>query len=160
VFTRHTHAEQFPALGTNSAYVSRNHCVASINMPVDVNKVFGTLERALSLRAARTEVLAYNIANADTPGYKARDFDFAKAMREDDASTVALRRTDARHVSNGPVGGVELGYRVPLQPSLDQNTVETHIEQAQFADNSIRYQAILRLFSGKINHLRTAITGN
>ena len=131
-------------------------------MALSLTDSFGVFERALELRALRAEVLGNNIANADTPGYKARDLDFAEAMRGR-APGAAARRLGTTQPGHHPGGGrwsaVELGFRVPLQPSLDQNTVETHIEQAAFTDNAVRYQATLTLLNGRIRHLMTAITG-
>lgn len=119
---------------------------------------------ALDLRAQRMEVLSSNIANADTPHYKARDFDFAKALRSAIAGTqpkVAMTRTDASHLrGHGPSAlPVALQYRVPAQPSIDGNTVEMDRELGQFSDNALRYQASLSFVNQGIATLRTAITG-
>lgn len=119
--------------------------------------------RALDLHAQRGEVLASNIANADTPNYKARDFDFASALRGamGAAHSVELTRTSSRHLA-GPAGGAPsapLRYRVPVQPSIDGNTVELDTELAQFSDNALRYQADLTFMSSYIRQLTTAIAG-
>ena len=119
---------------------------------------------ALDLHAKRSEVLASNIANADTPNYKARDFDFASALRSAMGGTqarVELRRTDAAHLQGArgidlPVG---LQYRTPVQPSIDGNTVEMDEELAQFSDNALRYQANLTFVNQNIAQLRSAIVG-
>jgi flagellar basal-body rod protein FlgB len=119
--------------------------------------------RALDLRAYRTEVLASNIANADTPNYKARDFDFAAALSGaiDARQRMALARTSARHLtgSGGQAPGVALQYRVPMQPSIDGNTVEMDTEQAQFSDNALRMQADLTFMSAHLRELQMAIQG-
>ena len=119
--------------------------------------------RALNLRAYRTEVLASNIANADTPNYKARDFDFAAALRGamDARQRMTLARTSARHLagSGGHAPGVPLQYRVPVQPSIDGNTVEMDTEQAQFSDNALRMQADLTFMSARLRELQMAIQG-
>ena len=132
-------------------------------MGLDLTRSLDGFGRALELRAHRAEVLGYNIANADTPGYKARDFDFAAAMRNaaaEGGSASKLRASQPGHFAAGGVRGqVELGYRTPLQPSLDQNTVETHVEQAAFSENSVRYQATVSLMDSRIRHLLTAVTG-
>jgi flagellar basal-body rod protein FlgB len=120
---------------------------------------------ALDLRAKRMEVLSSNIANADTPNYKARDFDFAQALRGAIAGatpqTVAMVRTDASHLSGRAPSGlpVALEYRVPVQPSIDGNTVEMDRELGQFSDNALRYQASLTFLNQRIANLRMAIAG-
>jgi flagellar basal-body rod protein FlgB len=119
---------------------------------------------ALDLHAQRMEVLSSNIANADTPNYKARDFDFAAALRAAIGGTqtkVALARTDRAHLDGrkGSDPQARLQYRVPVQPSIDGNTVELDRELAQFSDNALRYQADLTFLNQRISTLRTAITG-
>lgn len=122
---------------------------------------FSHHEQALALRALRTEILSSNIANADTPHYKARDIDFASAMQEASSSPLAMRKTNGLHQSSWTTNdlGVELQYRVPMQSSLDGNTVETDVEQALFAENAVRHRAALSFLSGQINGLRYAIRG-
>ncbi|MEL6868250.1 MAG: flagellar basal body rod protein FlgB [Pseudomonadota bacterium] len=124
---------------------------------------FAQHAKALSLRAERTEVLANNIANADTPGFKARDFDFQLAMAGESLNApLRLSTTSVDHI---PVNDslfesrVSLAYRMPAQPSVDGNTVETDIEQAQYADNTIGYQASLSFINRKIQGLQLAIRG-
>lgn len=126
-----------------------------------IEKALGVSPQALAVRAQRTELLAANIANADTPGYKARDIDFAAAMRSAGEAQDGLRRTNARHMSAaGSTGGAaSVMYRVPSQPSMDGNTVESHKEHAAFMDNAVRYQASITFLEGRINGLRTAIRG-
>lgn len=122
-------------------------------------------QQALGLRAERQQVLATNIANADTPGYLARDIDFsatlAKARAGDAASgPLALNTTQAGHQSASGAGlslGADLLYRVPTQPSLDGNTVDMDVERVNFADNSLHYEASLELLTGKIQGLRLAM---
>jgi len=134
---------------------------------------------ALRLREQRTELLARNLANADTPGYKAQDMDFRAALAAVSSSTGApgtLQATRSGHFGvQGETGegsvnqGAEavlsgstesfLRYRTPLAPSLDGNTVDAQLEQAAFADNAVRYQATLSFLSSKFRSLMTAITG-
>lgn len=121
---------------------------------------------ALLLRAERTRVLAGNIANADTPHYKARDFDFAATLAQatgvGGAKTAApIARTQAGHLpaAGGAVPPPALLYRTPLQTSLDANTVDLDLERAAFADNTVRYEASLRFINGQIRTLMTAING-
>ena len=122
-------------------------------------------QEALNLRHQRQQVLANNIANADTPNFKARDFDFASELsRAMDSGRPAegglsLSTTAAGDVPGGsgsaPVG--DLLYRVPDQPSLDGNTVNMDVERTRFADNSVRYQAALTMLNGRIQGLKSAM---
>ena len=122
--------------------------------------IFGVHEQALTLRAHRTEVLATNLANVDTPGFKARDFDFSTVLTGAAAGrSQGLEATNARHIRTGSAQRPELAYRNPFQPSRDGNTVEADLEFARFAENSIAYQATLRFLSGRISTLRMAIGG-
>lgn len=125
-------------------------------------------EAALSLRGQRQQVLASNIANADTPNYKARDIDFSKALQgamSRSTGAPALTATAPNHLAaSGSVGGssgasAPLMYRKPLQGSIDGNTVEMDTERNQFADNAIRYEAGLTMISGQIKGLLAAIQG-
>jgi flagellar basal-body rod protein FlgB len=117
--------------------------------------------QAIALRARRTEVLASNLANADTPHYKARDFDVDRLLREAEPPAVPLRVTHANHLTlvSDPLSEEWLRYRVPQQASLDGNTVEEHIEQAKFAENALRYQASLNFINSKISGLMLALRG-
>lgn len=125
-----------------------------------VMNLFGIHEQALALHARRHKVLASNIANADTPHYKARDVSFTEVLRQAHAGRPAMMRTHPAHLAAAHShDGEELLYRVPTQPSLDGNTVEADVEQAAFADNAVRYQASLMFVSGRIRSLRSAITG-
>jgi flagellar basal-body rod protein FlgB len=131
-------------------------------MIINFDSAFGIHETALSVRSHRSEVLAANLANADTPNYKARDIDFrselSRATQETHASQP--RSTHARHLVAATDGGYAHLYRVPVQPSLDGNTVDGDIEQASFMDNALRYQASLQFLSGRIKGLLTAIRGD
>ncbi|MDJ0739303.1 MAG: flagellar basal body rod protein FlgB [Gammaproteobacteria bacterium] len=127
-----------------------------------LDNVFGIHEQALQLRSRRSEVLASNLANADTPGYKARDFDFAAMLRKEARPPVRLVSTHARHIQadSGVVAVSQMGYRVPQQNSLDGNTVEVEREQAEFSANAMRYQATLRFLDSRVKGLKLAIKGN
>jgi len=126
-----------------------------------IDEAFGVHEHALRLRAARAEVLSANLANADTPGFKARDLDFAAMLRKELPGPVRLAATQPGHVStdSGLVPASRLQYRVPSQPSLDGNTVDVTREQVAFSQNAMQYQASLRFLDGKIRSLLTAIKG-
>lgn len=126
------------------------------------DNVFGLHERALLLRADRVGVLATNIANADTPNYKARDLDFAAVLAGQETSGgLAMVRTSTAHLGAATAGiaAGDLKYRIPYQPSLDGNTVEAPVEQAQFAENAVRYQASLMFVTRRIQSLETALSG-
>lgn len=127
--------------------------------------LFGIHTQALSLWQRRAEVLASNLANADTPGYLARDVDFRSALAAQSGEAggdLALAATEPGHLAapgSDAVSGAALKYRVPLQPSMDGNTVDAQVEQAAYAENSVRYQASLTFITAQIRMLRTAITG-
>ncbi len=117
---------------------------------------------ALLLRSERGRVLAGNLANADTPNYKARDFDFKQALAQANGTAQASlpARTHAAHLAaTGALASPTLLYRMPMQSSLDGNTVEMDVERASFADNTLRYEANLRFLNGQIRTLMTAIGG-
>ena len=123
-------------------------------------------EAALSLRSQRQQLLASNIANADTPNYKARDVDFNKALQgalnRNPAQAGALVKTASAHL--GPqgklnVGGLEPQYRTTIQGSVDGNTVDMDVERNQFTENAVRYEASLTMINGQIKQLLTAIQG-
>jgi flagellar basal-body rod protein FlgB len=125
-------------------------------------------EAALSLRGTRQQVLASNIANADTPNYKARDIDFASALQGVLARTSppagVLNTTNAAHVPNGQSAdllpdGTPLLYRQPRQSSIDGNTVDMDVERNQFADNGVRYEAGITMINMQIRGLMAAIQG-
>ena len=140
-------------------------------MAISFDSAFGVHEQALKLRGQRAEVMARNLANADTPNYQARDLDFKgmmeKAYGQQEGGS-ALRTTDNGHI--GGVGqsrltlggGVEssLMYRLPTQPSIDGNTVETDQEMARFSKNSTEFQASFTFLNSKIRGLVSAIRGD
>jgi flagellar basal-body rod protein FlgB len=131
-------------------------------MSVSVDRVFGIHAEALKLRARRGELLASNLVNADTPGYKARDLDFKGALQQvRDGQAVTLSVTEAGHMaSQGGIGGAHTLYRIPNQPSLDGNSVDAQVEQTKFAENAVRYRASLRFLNGRIQGLMAAIRGD
>jgi flagellar basal-body rod protein FlgB len=135
-------------------------------MALDIDSYLGVHAQALRIESRRTELLASNLANADTPNYRARDIDFKAALAEaghPGGSTLALRTTSTAHQgatsAANPESSADLKYRVPLAPALDGNTVDAQLEQAAFAENSVRYQATLTLLNSKLRSLMTAITG-
>lgn len=118
--------------------------------------------QALRFRALRNQVLASNIANADTPNYKARDLDFGTALKGVQRESLSLTRTSDLH--RQAWGSDDIGartmYRVPMQPSLDGNTVSMDMEQAAFAENAVQYRASLAFLDGHIRTLKFAIRGS
>lgn len=121
-------------------------------------------QTALTLRASRQELIASNIANADTPNYKAKDIDFARALQGALAGSAPqehLATTSSGHLpgSNRGVLGAPILYRTPAQPSADGNTVDMDVERAQFADNALRYEASVKFISDDIKKVLTAIQG-
>ena len=126
------------------------------------DSIFGIHERALYAAADRVGVLATNIANIDTPNYKARDYDFAAVLEGTSAGGgLTLVRTHAAHLPtvDGAGTGADLKYRIPYQPSLDGNTVEAPVEQAKFAENAVRFQTSLDFINRRIAMLQLAIAG-
>lgn len=126
-------------------------------------------EAALSLRSQRQQVLASNIANADTPNYKARDIDFASALQGVMARTAppagVLAATSASHIGGGAQtgemlpDGTALKYRGVVQGAVDGNTVDMDVERNQFADNAVRYEAGITMINHQIRSLMAAIQG-
>lgn len=128
---------------------------------MDFDKAFGIHAQALALRSHRAEVIAGNLANADTPGYKARDFDFKQMLKQEVGGSVRMQATHQNHIQpdQGLVPPAQLLYRTPMQPSLDGNTVDTEQEHTAFSANALEYQASLNFLNGKIDGLRKAIRG-
>jgi len=144
-------------------------------MAISLDKVFGVYGDALVLRSKRSEILASNLVNADTPNYKARDFDFKAALDQATQKAGPLDVTHANHLSGGraalqvtnaahlqlsgqrPPATGELAYRVPGQDALDGNTVDPEREKSEFAQNALQYQATLQFLSGKIKTLKDVL---
>jgi flagellar basal-body rod protein FlgB len=130
------------------------------------NNLFGIHAAALGLREARLDVLASNLANADTPNYQARDIDFAQALTDaTNAANVTKQSTDdgktSVTISTQPdPTAAALKYRIPLQPSLDGNTVDSDYEHAAFARAALEYKASLQFITSRAHTLMTAITGS
>ncbi|MFY9180455.1 MAG: flagellar basal body rod protein FlgB [Venatoribacter sp.] len=132
--------------------------MASINF----DNALGIHAKALQLRAARAEILANNLANADTPGFKARDINFQAILQGElkKSDSLSVERTNSAHLS-GLQEEIEgnLMYRNPSQPSIDGNTVDSQIEQVLFARNSLNYNASFEFLNSKITGLKGAIRG-
>lgn len=127
-------------------------------MGINFERALSVHAQTLELRSRRAEILAANLANADTPNYQARDLDFAATLAQAQGGAGPLQATQAFHLQPAGRNG-ELLYRIPTQMSLDGNTVEPEQEKAAFADNALRYQASLRFMSSRIQGLLTAIKG-
>ncbi|MBU0901141.1 flagellar basal body rod protein FlgB [Pseudomonas spirodelae] len=135
-------------------------------MSISFDRALGIHEKALGFRTQRAEVLANNIANADTPNFKARDLQFASVLAEQSAQSqrgaTSLNRTNSQHI---PADGVtlsdaSLAYRMPMQASIDQNTVDLQIEQSNYAENSVQFQASFTLLNSKFKGLVSALRGD
>ena len=135
-----------------------------------LNASFNFMQQSLSLHAQRQEVLSANIANADTPNYKARDFDFSSqldAALQDSQPSMGSARTLAvtspGHLAGTASSAIEdpqLGYRIPAQSSLDGNTVDMDMERVNFAENSLHYQADLQMLTNHIHSMTTVMRGS
>jgi flagellar basal-body rod protein FlgB len=136
-------------------------------MPLNLNAYLGIEPDALKVYSQRADVLAANLANADTPGYQARDIDFRAALAAAGSPGDALQPTTTNPADVTAAGTADgsasteqfLKYRVPLAPSLDGNTVDSQMEESQFAQNTVRYQAALTFLENRFSELTTAITG-
>lgn len=130
-----------------------------------ISQQIGVLSQALNLRSQRHAVLASNIANADTPYYKARDFDFQNAMQNamsgrTEAGGLTLARTATGHLSGAGTGGpANLQYRTETQSAVDGNTVDMDVERAQITDNALQYQILTQLIGDKFKSIRSALSG-
>ena len=134
-------------------------------MSLDLNAYLGIQPEALQVQSRRLQVIADNLANVDTPNYKARDIDFQAALSAaaggtDAPVTLQTTQPDDIGANTAADGSAELKYRVPLAPSLDGNTVNSELEQAAFAETTVRYQATLTFISTSLRNLMTAITGS
>lgn len=126
-----------------------------------IDQELAFVKTSMSLRGQRQEILAANLANADTPNFKARDLDFQAALRGATGAArggLTMARTSARHL-DAAAGGASslLKYRAAVQPSLDGNTVDVNVERAHFAENALHYQFLMDRATSTINTLRTAI---
>ena len=122
---------------------------------------FAHHEQALKFRALRNQLLSSNIANADTPQYKAKDVDFSSVMKNAQAGALSMHKTNDLHQSAWRTNklGAKLQYRIPTQSTLDGNTVEADVEQAAYAENIVQYRASLRFLNGQIKTLQYALKG-
>lgn len=134
-------------------------------MSISFNNALGIHEQALNVRVKRAEVLANNLANADTPGFKARDLDFKAALNSSmnqsgSAQSMDIAKTNSKHLSTNNGSSESLLYRNPTQPSIDGNTVDTQQEMAAYMKNAMDYQASFQFLNSKFKGLTSAIKGN
>ena len=127
-----------------------------------IQQSFSVLSKALDLRTERHQVLASNIANADTPGYKARDFEFKMAMQgamsSSAAAGMAITARGHQAGSGGLAGMGAMQFRTETQAAADGNTVDMDVERSQITDNALQYQIITQLISNRFQGLRTAMS--
>jgi len=131
-------------------------------VPISFDSALGIHAEALKLRGKRAEVLASNLANMDTPNYKAQDFDFHAALTQaqDRTHPAFLKVSHSAHMQPiSTASAVEMAYRIPAQSSLDGNTVDAPMEQAAFAENALHYRASLQFLNSRINGLMSALRG-
>ncbi|MBI3775920.1 MAG: flagellar basal body rod protein FlgB [Gammaproteobacteria bacterium] len=130
-----------------------------------LDNYFGVHEQALRVRSTRAQLLAENIANADTPNFKARDIDFAAALASagQEVNATHLLVTDARHMTTAAGNerfGSDILFRTPQAATLDGNSVDSDFEKSEFLRNAVEYQASLKFIDGKIRNLMSAIKGD
>ena len=133
-------------------------------MPISFERAFSIHDDAMILRARRSSILASNIANTDTPNYKARDIDFKSVMQSirqpKTGDRMVLASTHRNHLSGGAMKtAADIQYRNPLHASLDGNTVDSHVEQAKFAENALQYQTSFTFLNGRIKGIVNALKG-
>ena len=133
-------------------------------MAISFQNALGIYESALRIRAERAGVLSGNLANVNTPNYKARDIDFQAALKtqmNDSGRGVQLRSTHRGHIDFSQTAsiGSEHLYRLPSQPSIDGNTVEEQVEHAEFMKNNLEFQASFTFLNSRFKGLTKAITG-
>lgn len=132
-------------------------------MSINFENALGIREHAMRLRADRANVLSSNLANIDTPNYKARDIDFQAALksRMNQGSPSRIHATHSGHISNSQIvgGDIEKKYRVPSQPSIDGNSVEEHVEHAEFMKNNLDFQVAFTLLNSGFKGLSKALRG-
>ncbi|MFK7795407.1 MAG: flagellar basal body rod protein FlgB, partial [Gammaproteobacteria bacterium] len=143
--------------------ITNKFCKTYMQSPID--KLFGVHAQSMTLRAARSEMLAANIANSDTPNYKAKDIDFKSAMQSLQGgqlqSSIQLAKNNSQHFSSDASGIAShaVRYRVPSHASLDGNTVDSDFEKSAFTENAIRYQVSLSILGKKISGLIRTLKG-
>lgn len=130
-----------------------------------LDNYFGLNAQSVLARSKRAEILASNIINADTPNYKAKDLDFGQILNQNknvgSVKPVSVNVNHENHISNGlnNIFTLQTKFRIPENASLDGNTVDSHIEKGQFAENAVRYQISLSMLNNKIQGLISTLKG-
>ncbi len=129
---------------------------------INFNNALGVHPDAMLLRGKRAEILANNLANSDTPGFKSRDMNFQALLAKESQSQAGLKMesTNSAHISGSASRNSDLLYRNPSQPSIDGNTVDTQIEQTLFSRNAMDYNSSFEFLNGKFKGLKSAIRGD
>jgi flagellar basal-body rod protein FlgB len=126
-----------------------------------LNQALGVHEQALQVKSRRLEVLAQNIANADTPHYKARDIDFKAVMSQAQQQETSMTATNSGHFGLGQsIDADGMRFRTPFNTSFDGNTVEMSVEQAQYGKAAADYQATLNFLESRVSGIRKALRGD
>jgi flagellar basal-body rod protein FlgB len=135
-------------------------CFWRMHMGISFDKALGVYENALNVRVKRAEVIANNLANADTPGFKARDIDFRAILKGATNNDLAMTETSPEHMGGAQAQAEQLLYRNPTQPSIDGNTVDTQREISEYTKNMMDFQANFRFLNSKFKGLVSAIKGD
>ncbi|MBV1884872.1 MAG: flagellar basal body rod protein FlgB [Gammaproteobacteria bacterium] len=132
-------------------------------MPLNFEAALGIHPKTLTLRTQRAELLAHNIANADTPGYKAKDLDFAAILDSagEGVKEVRMRTSHPSHQGGlfNEFGQADIKFRIPTSPSVDGNTVDSHKEKAAYVQNALQFQASFRFLNGRFTGMIKALKG-
>lgn len=119
----------------------------------------GIHPQTMQLRASRAEILANNLANADTPHFKARDINFNAVLEGESRRSLEMNKTNKLHIEGDLNTDTELLFRNPYQPAIDGNTVDSQMEQSFYTENALRYNASFEFLNSKFNGLKGAIKG-
>lgn len=133
-------------------------------MPINFERAFSIYDDALIMRGKRASVLASNIANADTPNYKARDIDFQSMLKQannQQTNSLDMVSTHRDHINlnSGSHSNLSIKYRNPLHASLDGNTVDSHVEQSKFSQNALQYQTSFTFLNSSVKGIIKALKG-
>lgn len=131
-------------------------------MQTRLDKEIGFMEQGLRIRAQRQQVLATNIANADTPNYKAKDLDFNQAMKSalsNTSNSAGMTVTDSKHIDASRNVLAQVKERSVKQNSADGNTVDMDVEQSQFAENALQYETLVSMINGTFKNINSVMQG-
>ncbi len=128
-------------------------------MSISFDNALGIHEQALQFRVKRAEVLANNLVNSDTPGFKARDIEFKSVFEQQLDDSVTISRTNARHLAGEVDTASCLKFRNAVQPAIDGNTVDTNVELAEYAKNAMDYEASFQFLNSRFKGLLRAVKG-